>query len=85
MSAALWAAVAPDEGIATTNVSINFVAAAVEGEVVCRSTVDSRSGRMAWLHSEVVQDDRLVITAIGTFTILPRAAFPASSTPASDG
>jgi len=73
MGSALWRETSEDEGIATVSISINYVATATEGEVVCRTTLDRRNRRMAVLRSEVVgDDDRLLATAIGSYTIFPR-------------
>lgn len=71
MGAALWRHTADDELIATTNVSINFVRAATEGDVVCRSTLDRRTRTAATLSARAWQGDELVLTAIGTFSIFP--------------
>jgi len=76
MGTALWDQTTTDEGIATTNIALNFVAAATAGELVCRSTVDHRSRRAASLRSEVYQGKRLVITAIGTFAVFPLDVYP---------
>jgi uncharacterized protein (TIGR00369 family) len=73
MGSALWKETAEDEAIATVNISINYVATATEGEVVCRTNLDRRNRRLAVLRSEVLADDgRLLATAIGSYTIFPR-------------
>jgi acyl-CoA thioesterase len=73
MGSTLWKETAEDEAIATVNISINYVATATEGEVVCRTKLDRRNRRLAVLRSEVVADDgRLLATAIGSYTIFPR-------------
>ena len=73
MGSTLWKETADDEAIATVSISINYVATATEGEVVCRTTLDRRNRRLAVLRSEVVADDgRLLATAIGSYTIFPR-------------
>jgi uncharacterized protein (TIGR00369 family) len=73
MGSTLWKETAEDEAIATVNISINYVATATEGEVICRTTLDRRNRRLAVLRSEVVSDDgRLLATAIGSYTIFPR-------------
>ena len=73
MGSALWPQITEDEAIATLNISINYVATATEGEVVCRSQVDRRNRSQAVLRSEVHADDgRLLATAIGSFSIYPR-------------
>ena len=73
MGSTLWKETAPDEAIATVSISINYVATATEGEIVCRTTLDRRNRRLATMRSEVTTDDgRLLCTAIGSFTIFPR-------------
>jgi uncharacterized protein (TIGR00369 family) len=73
MGSTLWKETSDDEAIATVNISINYVAAATEGEVVCRTRLDRRNRRLAVLRSEVTADDgRLLATAIGSYTIFPR-------------
>jgi uncharacterized protein (TIGR00369 family) len=73
MGSTLWVETADDESIATLNISINYVATATEGEVVCNSQVDRRNRNQAVLRSEVHADDgRLLATAIGSFSIYRR-------------
>ena len=73
MGSALWKETTEDEGIATISISINYIATATDGEVVCRTTLDRRNRRLAVLRSEVESDDsRLLATAIGSYTIFPR-------------
>jgi 1,4-dihydroxy-2-naphthoyl-CoA hydrolase len=73
MGSTLWRETSEDEAIATVSISINYVATATTGEVACRSTLDRRNRRLAVLRSEVTSDDdRLIATAIGSYTIFPR-------------
>jgi uncharacterized protein (TIGR00369 family) len=73
MGSTLWKETTEEEGIATISISINYIATATEGEVVCRTTLDRRNRRLAVLRSEVESDDaRLLATAIGSYTIFPR-------------
>jgi acyl-CoA thioesterase len=73
MGSALWRETTEDEAIATVSISINYVATATEGEIVCRTRLDRRNRRLAVLRSEVTSDDdRLIATAIGSYTIFPR-------------
>ncbi len=78
MGSTLWAQTSPGERIATINISINYVQTAVEGEIVCRSTLDRRNRSTAVMRSEVTHEDgRLLATAVGSYTIFtkrPRAA-----------
>jgi uncharacterized protein (TIGR00369 family) len=73
MGSTLWKQTTEDEAIATVSISINYVATATEGELVCRTRLDRRNRRLAVLRSEVEHDDgRLLATAIGSYTIFPR-------------
>ena len=73
MGSTLWRETTDDEGIATVSISINYVATATEGEIVCRTRLDRRNRRLAVLRSEVMHEDgRLLATAIGSYTIFPR-------------
>jgi uncharacterized protein (TIGR00369 family) len=73
MGSTLWKETSEEEAIATVNISINYVATATEGEVLCRTRLDRRNRRLGVLRSEVTADDgRLLATAIGSYTIFPR-------------
>jgi uncharacterized protein (TIGR00369 family) len=70
MASALYETLAPGESMATTGISINYVASADSGEVICRTTVDHRGRRAAFLGSEIRHESgRLLATAIGTFAV----------------
>jgi uncharacterized protein (TIGR00369 family) len=74
MGSTLWVETTEDERIATINISINYVQTAVEGDIVCRTTLDRRNRRTAVMRSEVRHDDgRLLVTAIGSYTIFTKA------------
>jgi acyl-coenzyme A thioesterase PaaI-like protein len=82
MGSTLWAQTTPEERIATISISINYVQTAVAGEIVCRTTLDRRNRRTAVMRSEVHHDDgRLLVTAIGSYTIFPARNFPARNRP----
>jgi uncharacterized protein (TIGR00369 family) len=73
MGSALWTQIQPDEAIATLNISINYVATAREGDIVCVAELDRRNRRAATLTARVQTDEgRLLATAIGSYTIFPR-------------
>jgi uncharacterized protein (TIGR00369 family) len=73
MGSTLWAETTDEEGIATVNISINYMQTATRGDVVCTTTLDRRNRRLAVLRSEVHHEDgRLLCTAIGSYTIFPR-------------
>lgn len=72
MGTALWAQTSDAEHIATIGISINYVQTALEGDVVCRTRLDRRNRTIAVLSSEVRdQDGRLLVTAIGSYSIFP--------------
>ncbi len=72
MGSALWAQTTKQERIATINISINYVQTAVDGEIVCRTTLDRRNRTAAVMRSEVRHENgRLLVTAIGSYTIFP--------------
>jgi len=73
MGSTLWVQTSKDERIATISISINYVQTATEGEIVCRTTLDRRNRTNAVMRSEVRHEDgRLLVTAIGSYTIFPR-------------
>jgi len=75
MGSTLWVQTTSEERIATINISINYVQSALAGEIVCRSTLDRRNRNAAVMRSEVRHEDgRLLVTAIGSYTIFPRRA-----------
>jgi acyl-CoA thioesterase len=83
MGSTLWVETADDEGIATLNISINYLATATEGEVICESRLDRRNRHQAVLRSEVRADDgRLLATAIGSYSIFARRRVPSADGPA---
>jgi uncharacterized protein (TIGR00369 family) len=83
MGSTLWAQTTREERIATINISVNYVQSATEGEIVCRTQLDRRNRRSAVLRSEVVHEDgRLLVTAIGSYTIFPPRPGEGDRTPA---
>jgi uncharacterized protein (TIGR00369 family) len=73
MGSAVWAETSEDEGIATINIAINYVQSASEGELICTTVLDRRNRSVAVMRSEVRHEDgRLLVTAIGSYTIFPR-------------
>ena len=80
MGSALWAHITREESIATASISVNYLATATAGVVTCVSTLDRRNRRTGMLRSEVSSDDgRLLMTAIGTYSIFPRRGPGASA------
>jgi uncharacterized protein (TIGR00369 family) len=79
MGSTLWAQTTDEERIATISISINYVQTALEGEIVCRTTLDRRNRTTAVMRSEVRHEDgRLLVTAIGSYTIFPARKRPAT-------
>lgn len=73
MGSALWAQRNEGEGIATLSIAVNYLQTATEGDVVCHAHVDRRNRTAATLRATVMADDgRLLLTAIGSFSIFPR-------------
>jgi hypothetical protein len=73
MGSTLWVHTTPDEAIATSNISINYLQTATEGEIICTTQLDRRNRRAGMMRSEIRHEDgRLMVTAQGTFTIFPR-------------
>lgn len=77
MGSTLWPHTGEEERIATLNISINYIQTAVEGEIVCTTQLDRRNRTNAVLRSEVRhEDDRLLVTAIGSYAIFPARKRP---------
>jgi 1,4-dihydroxy-2-naphthoyl-CoA hydrolase len=72
MGSTLWVETTREEQIATINIAVNYIQTAIDGEIVCRSTLDRRNKRIAVMRSEVTHEDgRLLVTAIGSYSIFP--------------
>ncbi len=81
MGSTLWAQTTEQERIATINIAINYLQTATEGEIVCRTTLDRRNRTIAVLRSEVRHEDgRLLVTAIGSYSIFPPRSFSEPAT-----
>jgi len=75
MGSTLWVQTTKEERIATINISVNYIQTATEGELVCRTVLDRRNRTTAVMRSEVRHEDgRLLVTAIGSYTIFRRKA-----------
>ena len=85
MGSTLWAQTSEQERIATIGISVNYIQTATEGEIVCRTVLDRRNRTIGILKSEVRHEDgRLLVTAIGSYSIFPPRARPATL-PTADG
>jgi uncharacterized protein (TIGR00369 family) len=72
MGSTLWRQTTEDEHIATINIAINYIQTAVQGEIVCKCTLDRRNRSNAVLRGEVRHEDgRLLVTAVGSYAIFP--------------
>ena len=75
MGSALWAQTSEAEHIATINIAINYVQTATDGEIICRAKVERRNRSIAVLGAEVRHaDGRLLVSAIGSYSIFPARA-----------
>jgi uncharacterized protein (TIGR00369 family) len=73
MGSTLWVQTSEQERIATISISINYIQTATEGEIVCTTSLDRRNRTTAVMRSEVRHEDgRLLVTAIGSYTIFAR-------------
>jgi 1,4-dihydroxy-2-naphthoyl-CoA hydrolase len=73
MGSTLFAQTTRGERIATISISVNYIQTVLEGDVVCRSVLDRRNRSNAVLRSEVRdENDRLLVTAIGSYAIFTR-------------
>ncbi len=83
MGSTLWAQTSEQERIATINIAINYLQTATAGEIVCRTKLDRRNRTIAVLRSEVRHEDgRLMVTAIGSYSIFPPRSFSEPRHPA---
>jgi uncharacterized protein (TIGR00369 family) len=80
MGSTLWAQTSDQESIATINIAINYIQTAREGEVACRTRLDRRNRSAAVMSSQVHHEDgRLLVTAIGSYSIYPVRVSPRAS------
>ena len=80
MGSTLWAQTTRQERIATIGISINYIQTATEGEITCTSELDRRNRTTGVMKSAVhAEDGRLLVTAIGSYSIFPRRPRTGSS------
>jgi acyl-coenzyme A thioesterase PaaI-like protein len=80
MGSTLWVQTTEQERIATISIAINYIQTATEGEIVCRTILDRRNRTTAVMRSEVRHvDGRLLVSAIGSYTIFPVRRPPPST------
>lgn len=80
MGSTLWVQTTEEEHIATINIAINYIQTAVQGEIVCKCTLDRRNRSNAVMRGEVRHEDgRLLVTAVGSYAIFPARKRPGVS------
>ena len=73
LGSTLWAQTTKGERIATISIAVNYIQTATEGEIVCRTELDRRNRTTAVMKSAVhAADGRLLVTAIGSYTIFQK-------------
>lgn len=73
MGSLVWSRLDETRQAATLNISMNFAESTDRGVVVCRAELDRLGYRVASLRASVfAADDRLLMTAVGTFAISAR-------------
>ncbi len=70
MGGALFSCLDPGQRCATLEIKISYLHFVTSGTLSCTTKVIQKSRRFGFLQSEVFNDDRLVASATGTFTIL---------------
>jgi acyl-CoA thioesterase len=69
---ALLSAIAADEFYATVTLTSAFFAPLATGEAIATATLASRSRRLAHIEASILQQDKLLFKASGTFAIRPK-------------
>ncbi len=69
MGAALYPHLSGEEICATIEIKIIYLKPVTSGVVTCQSKVVQKGGKIAFLESEIRNDERLVAKALGTFSI----------------
>ena len=72
MGAALHSLLPADEMCATIEIKIVYLKTVISGTLRCETRVIHKSNRIGVVESEVMNDERLVAKALGTFSILKR-------------
>ena len=70
MGGALFSSLDSGQRCATLEIKISYYHFVTSGVLSCTSRVIQKSRRFGFMESEVFNDDRLVASATGTFTIL---------------
>lgn len=72
MGGALYPLLEEGESCATIEIKIVYLSSAREGELVCDTRVVRKGSRVAVLESEILESERLVAKALGTYSIHSR-------------
>ncbi len=70
MGAALYSVLQEGESCGTINCAISYFKGVTEGVITCKTAVRNKGRKVATLESEIWNDDRLVATAHGQFSIM---------------
>lgn len=70
MGGALFSSLDPGQRCATLEIKISYFHFVTSGSLTCTSKVIRKSRRFGFMESEIFNDDHLVASATGTFTIL---------------
>lgn len=71
MGAALYTRLDEGESCATAEIKITYLRSVTAGTLTCDTKVIHKGRRIAFLESEVWNDERLVAKASGTYSIFP--------------
>lgn len=74
MGTAVYLGLGPDEFCATVEIKMVYLRAVRQGPLTCESRVIKRGKGVALLESELLNGDRRVATATGTYAILKKEA-----------
>ena len=70
MGGALFSSLDPGQRCATLEIKISYFHFVTSGILSCESKVVQKSRRFGFMQSEIFNDERLIASATGTFTIL---------------
>lgn len=71
MGAALYSLLEENESCATIEVKINYFKPVKEGVLICNTKVIHKGRSISVLESEIINKEKLVAKAFGTFSIFP--------------
>ncbi len=71
MGAALYPCMEPGHLCATVEIKISYFKPATKGELICQTRITHLGKKIAFLHSDILQNDRPIASATGTYCIFP--------------